>query len=208
MSEPNAAIAQVMIRRSALIAFLDSPTRLASSWDDWPNIGGSYVSFSWEKDLPRLLQMTDRQLIGTYRDAIRGVLHYAEHPALARCTYDDAGGRFMFTTLTLSDNLGDYLFFFTVARGMATFLQDPEAGFASVQNYFWREWHKSTIVMGLGANGYSHFLDKISDTPAKERHVDEARSICDEVYADWSQYDADNPKAPSPPVRNDLDRLL
>jgi hypothetical protein len=208
MSEPNAAIARVAIRKSALLEFLDSPPRLASSWTDWPEMGGNYVSFSWDKDLPRLLQIADERLKSTYRNAIRGVLHYAEHPAIARCSYDEARGCFTFTTLTLSDNLGDYLFFFSVARGMAAFLRDPEAGFASIQNYFWREWHKATIVMGLGANGYSHFLGQTRDAPAIARHVDEATSIFDGIYADWSKYDVDDPKAPSPPVINDLDRLL
>jgi hypothetical protein len=208
MSEPNAAIAQVTIRKSELLAFLNSPPRLATSWNDWLDVGESYVSFSWVKDLPRLLRMADQRLKGTCRDSIRSVMRYAEYPALARCTYDDTSGRFMFATLTLSDNLVDYLFFFSVARGMAAFLRDPEAGFASVQNYFWREWHESTIVMGLGANGYSHFLHQAGEAPAKARHVGEATSICDGVYADWSKYDADDPKAPSPPVRNDLDRLL
>jgi hypothetical protein len=217
MSEPRAALTQVTIERGTLIAFLNSSTRPASCWADWKDIGGKYHGFSWEKDLPQLLEETDRQLKGTYRESIRAVMDHAEHPQVARCTYDDATRTFMFTTLTFSENLTEYVWFFAVSRGIADFLRNKESGFALLNDYFWVYGEpEPAVVMGLGADGYSGFLNQKRDDPAFEQHVRDATAIFDSIQGglapaiyhrilgaariEW-------PKDQGPPPIDHLDRL-
>ena len=153
MSEPFAALAQVTIERTALIAWLDARPRSASQWDDWSRIGAQWHGFSWESDLPPLLAKADVWLGDSYRHAVRGVLDASEAPALGRCAYDEASRRFTFGTLTFSQNLTDMISFFATARGLAPYLRDPQSGFAIIHNYLWDNGDGTVAVMGLGAGG-------------------------------------------------------
>src|SRR5262249_52334377 len=130
MSEPYAALAQVTIERPALMAYLAAPPQKSSQWGDWDRIGGQWTGFSWDADLPRVLATADTWLGASYRHAVRWVLESAEAPAIGRCTYDEATRRFTFGTLTFAQNLNDIVCFFTVARGLAAYMRDPQSGFA------------------------------------------------------------------------------
>jgi hypothetical protein len=207
MSEPYAALAQVTIERAALVACLDAPPRPASHWDDWSRIGGAWHNFSWEEDAPRILRKVDGSLGDSYRRAVRGILQYAEAPALARCSYDEANRCFTFGTLTLSENLNEIVLFFTVARGLANHLHDADSGFALVHNYLWGDSQETAAVMGLGADGHSYFLDRQDDAPAYDQHVREARTVFDDMYAVYAKLAESAVGKAGPPVIDDLDQL-
>ncbi len=216
MSEPYAALAQVTIERAALIAYLGAQPRTASQWDDWSRIGGRWHGFSWESDLPPVFVKADRWLGDSYRHAVRSVLEASEAPALGRCSYDEASRRFTFGTLTFSENLNDIVFFFAAARGLAAYMRDAESGFALVRNYLWDNGSGTLAVMGIGAEGYSHFLDAQDDAPAYEQHVRDATAVFDELYGGYAKlgrmeiFDKLSPPGaskPGPSAIDDLDRL-
>ena len=214
MSEPFAALAQVTIERPALISYLDAPPQKASHWRDWDRIGGPWHGFSWDTDLPPLLGRVDGWLGASYRQAVRRVLEYAEAPALGRCSYDEGSRRFTFGTLTLSENLNDIVLFFAAARGLAGAMRDAQSGFALVHNYLWDNGDGTLAVMGLGANGYSHFLDAERDAPAYAQHRRDAVAVFGEIYAGYAAggrldvFDKISPgRSGGPSATDALDRL-
>ncbi|MBI5263030.1 MAG: hypothetical protein HY852_14565 [Bradyrhizobium sp.] len=187
MSEPFAALAQVTIERPALIRYLDARPRAASQWDDWNRIAGRWHGFSWESDLPKVFARVDSWLGDSYRHAVRGVLEPSEAPALGRCSYDEATGRFTFGTLTFSENLNDIVFFFAVARGLAGYLRDRQSGFALVHNYLWGNGERTISVMGLGPENHSYFLDPEKDASAYEAHVLDALAVFDDIWQGYAK---------------------
>jgi len=216
MSEPYAALAQVTIERPALISYLDARPRPASQWHDWDRIGGDWHGFSWTADLPAVLARADSWLGDSYRAAVRRVLDASETPAVGRCFYDQASEQFTFGTLTFSENLNDIVFFFAAARGLAAYLRDPQSGFALVHNYLWGDRRDTLAVMGLGADGYSYFLDAGSDVPAYEQHVHDATAVFKDVYQGYAKlgqldiFDKITPFDPGktgPKAQDELDRL-
>jgi hypothetical protein len=185
MSEPYAGLAQVTIERPALMAYLAAQPQKASHWHDWERIGGQWHGFAWDADLAPVLSRVDAWLAASYRQAVHTVLAWSEAPAIGRCVYDDAAQRFTFGTLTLSQNLNEIVFFFAVARGLATHMRDDQSGFAVVHNYLWKG-SDTLAVMGLGADGHSAFLDADRDAPAWEQHRSDAIAVFSDIFRSYA----------------------
>jgi hypothetical protein len=198
MCEPYAALAQVTIDQDALIAYLAARPQSASQWNDWRRIGGRWYGFSWDEDLAEVFAKADRWLGASYRDAVSEVLRASEAPALGRCRYDEASRRFVFATLTYSENLNDFVIFFAAARGLSRYMRDPQSGFALVHNHLWGNRDHTIAVMGLGAGGHSYFLDSQADAPAHQQHLRDAIMVFDEIYQGYTRSTRAIPGSVSP----------
>jgi hypothetical protein len=80
-----------------------------------------------------------------------------------------------------------YRILFSAARGLAAYMRNAESGFALVRNYLWDNGERTAAVMGVGAEGYSHFLDAQGDAPAYEQHVRDATAVFDELYQGYAK---------------------
>jgi hypothetical protein len=197
MSEPYSVLVEVTIERDALIAYLDATPRPAAAWSDWSRIGGEWLGFSWDKDLPRILQGAGDSLVGSHRDVIAAIIAAEDLPGCERCAFDAATRRFTFGTLMFSHNVGDIVRLFAAARGIGEFMRDGQSGFAVVLDYLWSEPTWTLAAMEIAAER-SRFLDAQADAASWERYARAATAAFDDIKAAGGAADL---------VINNLDRL-
>lgn len=167
MSEPEAALLKLQVTRSALKRWLRARPTLASRWNDWRAIGGTW-EMDGEKvaladaagtkvhafvlDADRMLAAApdNRELL---HDLITGT---AETPELRLSAFDDRGTTFVAASLTYSENLRDFIVFLAMSRGIADHLAPEGHGLAIVHNYLWGS--AVTAAVRMMPSGDSHIL--------------------------------------------------
>jgi hypothetical protein len=148
MSEPEAALLKFQVTRPTLTRWLRARPPLASRWDDWRAIGGTWhidgegvaLSDASEASVAGIMMEADRVLAAApdnrelLHDLITGT---AETPELRLSAYDDRGTTFVAGSLTYSESLHDFVVFLAMARGIADHLAPEGYGLAVVHNYLW-----------------------------------------------------------------------
>ncbi|MDH7796084.1 MULTISPECIES: hypothetical protein [unclassified Beijerinckia] len=203
MSEPDAAFLKLQIGREPLVRWLDSPTPLASTWQDWRSLGGQWYFGGDVKDIQQASDAELKEVIDdcdarlgkqTNRSALRGILKSAEAPHLSRSAYDAKAREYVVGSLTYSENLMDFVVFLTVARGAAVFLQSDDYGIAVLHNYIWGDENEriTQAALRLGPGPRSEFLPEADWKSAAGAF----QTIANDMLSD-----------PPPPPRDDLDLL-
>jgi hypothetical protein len=127
MSEPLSAFLKFRIDRVRLVQWLDAPVLRASRWTDWRQMGGKYYNHGVQElsdysdvDMAATIAKADGAL-RRYRDnrtAVRDIMSAAEAPQFKRAAYQSETRDFVAGSLTYSENLIDYIAFYTIARGV------------------------------------------------------------------------------------------
>ena len=168
MSEPLAAFCKFRLDRATLVRWLDAPVPPASRWADWRDIGGRYNLEGGVRDIrdipaAELAQKVlrsdeDLRAYPTNRAALRAILATAEMPHLKRAAYDPATRDFVAGSLTYSENLIDYMVFYTVARGIEAYFGPDDYGIAVIHNYIWGDDRTTHSALRLGPKAHSEFM--------------------------------------------------
>lgn len=167
MSEPEAALLKLQVTRPVLTRWLRARPPLASRWDDWRTIGGT-----WEMDGEKVALAdapgtkvgafvldADRMLAAApdNRELLHGLITgTAETPELRLSAFDDRGTTFVAGSLTYSENLHDFIVFLAMARGIADHLAPEGHGLAILHNYLWGS--AVTAAVRMMPSGDSHIL--------------------------------------------------
>ena len=183
MSEPFSAVAQVTIDRDALIAYLDAAPIRASNWSDWPRIGGEWIDFSWDRNASACLAHVDARLgaFANHREAVRHLIEADIVAGTQRCQYDTVARRFTFATLMFAPDVEEVALFFATARGIATFADKSDTGFAVMHDYLFSTT-LTVAAMQLGPYGGSRFLDPRMDV-THPKYVRDAVAVFDDIKA-------------------------
>jgi hypothetical protein len=206
MSEPYSAFVKLQMERADLVAWLEDPPPLTSSWTDWREMGGEYYFKGGRRDiavvsdveLNRDLADCDAQLRGylSNRTALRGLLNSNDEPYLTRIAFDSSRREFVAGSLSYSENLFDYFVFLTIARGAGARLRPDGYGVAVIHKYLYGgpNEKETGAAMRLGPGDKSQFM--AASELASAAGV--FQSIADEVL---------DAKPFPPPTRNELDLL-
>jgi hypothetical protein len=206
MSEPDAAFMKLKIERADLLSWLEDRPPPASGWSDWRDIGGEYYGAGGHHDIADIpaaefngyLAQCDAQLrrYATNRQALRELFDPSEDPFIIRVAYDEARREFVAGSLAYSENLCDYIVFFTVARGAGARLAADGHGLAVIHNFIWgrpdARVTRAALRLGPGAN--SGFMARGELASAAGAF----QPIADEIL---------NAKPFPPPTHNELDAL-
>jgi hypothetical protein len=169
MSEPLSAFFKLRIDRASLVRWLDTPVVLASQWRDWREIGGRYYNNGVQDirdysdaDLASTIAKADSSLsrFRHNRAAVRDIMSSAEAPHVMRASYSTDTRDFIAGSLTYSENLIDYIFFYAVVRSAATFLGPQDYGIAVIHNYVWGRDHTTHSAMRLGPGVHATFMSE------------------------------------------------